>query len=575
MESRGPDGQGQWISNDQRLGLAHRRLAIIDLTDSGAQPMFTDDRSLGVVFNGEIYNHESLRSTLVDRGHRFRGSSDTEVLLSMYREYGTEMLGHLRGMFAFGLWDVEQKTLLLARDVYGVKPLYYADDGERITFGSQVKALLADPAMSREPDPAGLAGFAIWGSVPEPHTMFAAIKALPAGSFMTVSEIDGVSIPTQYDSVAAIVVRNQDDDPGDTRTAVLDSVRHHLVADVEVGCFLSAGVDSGALVGLMRDCGADRIRTITLAFSEYEGTERDESVLANRVAEYYGVDHQVRTISPAEFADAIPQILRSMDQPSIDGVNAWFVARATHEMGLKVALSGLGGDELLAGYTTFETVPRILKGPGRLARIPGLGPLADRLWRPLARLAFSSKPKVAGVLRHSRTLEDAYLLRRCLVMPEDVPGLATSDRLRAGAATLLAERGLSALLDPLPDSMTSRIAVLESGKYMRDQLLRDADWAGMAHSLEIRVPFVDTHLLAAIAPIQDQLDAGAGKRLLASAPSLPLPSWIVERAKTGFGIPVNEWTTRAAKGAVRPGLGAWAGHVLEDYSEQTGLRLDA
>ena len=571
MESRGPDGHGTWTSDDERLGLVHRRLAIIDLTDSGAQPMFTADGDLGVVFNGEIYNHESLRSDLSRRGHRFRGTSDTEVLLAMYREYGIGMLGHLRGMFAFALWDAEQRSLFLARDVYGIKPLYYADDGERFAFASQVKALLVDPALSRQPDAAGLAGFAIWGSVPEPHTMFDAVKALPAGSYMTVSEADGVSTPTQYDSIASIIVGNERADPGDGRAALLDSVRHHLVADVEVGCFLSAGVDSGAIVGLMRDCGAERIRTITLAFAEYAGTDRDESILAAEVAEYYGVDHQVRTVASDEFADAIPQILRSMDQPSIDGVNAWFVAQAAHEMGLKVALSGLGGDELLAGYSTFETVPRMLKGPGRLARVPGLGPLAGRLWEPLARQAFASKPKAVGVLRYSRTIEDAYLLRRCLALPENAHEIVASDLVREGASALLAERGLSALLDPQPASMTSRVAVLESGKYMRDQLLRDADWAGMAHSLEIRLPLVDTHLLAAIAPIQDRLDAGAGKRLLANAPTLPLPPRVVNRPKTGFGIPVDEWTARTS---ARTGLGGWARCVLEDYSDQTGLILD-
>jgi asparagine synthase (glutamine-hydrolysing) len=258
MRLRGPDAEGTWYSQDLRVGLGHRRLSIIDLDPRSNQPMASVDGSVVISFNGEIYNYKALREKLEAQGCVFRTRSDTEVLLEMYRTRGENMFAELRGMYAFALWDASKGVLLLARDPYGIKPLYYADDGWTCRVASQVKALLAGGAVSRDPEPAGIVGFYLLGSVPEPHTLYQDIRAVPAGSYVRV-DATGPAAPVRHFSIAAAWAaadaRAEAGDPAAIRAALLDSVRHHLVADVPVGAFLSAGVDSGALVGLMPDAG--------------------------------------------------------------------------------------------------------------------------------------------------------------------------------------------------------------------------------------------------------------------------------------------------------------------------------
>src|SRR5262249_3123554 len=266
---------------------------------------------------------------------------------------GRAMVSELRGMFAFALWDVDKKALLLARDPYGIKPLYYADDGWTLRFASQVKALLAGGKVSRNPEPAGWVGFGLFGSVPEPYTTYQEIRALPAGSTLWVDRI-GTRQTKQYFSMAEAYCRaeaaslpaSDEDLRLITREALLDSVRQHLVADVPVGAFLSSGIDSGALVGLMRDAGQQDIQTVTLAFEEFRDKHEDEAPLAGEIAARYGTRHTTRVVTEQEFGEDLPKILTAMDQPTIDGLNTWFVSKAARELGLKVAISGLGGDEL-------------------------------------------------------------------------------------------------------------------------------------------------------------------------------------------------------------------------------------
>ena len=278
MARRGPDGSGEWFSKDRRVGLAHRRLAIIDLSDTAAQPMQDTDGRHIITFNGEIYNYELLRQRLEQNGHVFRTHSDTEVLLHLYAEKGEAMVDDLRGMFAFAIWDTDRKALFLARDPYGIKPLYYADDGRQFRFASQVKALHAGGGVSNEPDPAGWTGFYLFGSVPEPFTTYRQISALPAGSTLWVNE-GGPQTPKRYFSIAqtwqeaevltsAGRAHSSLPDNGERAAAIADalreSVRHHLVADVPVGSFLSAGIDSGALVGLKIGRASCRERVLRL-----------------------------------------------------------------------------------------------------------------------------------------------------------------------------------------------------------------------------------------------------------------------------------------------------------------------
>jgi len=563
MRRRGPDGAGAWRSPDGRCALGHRRLSIIDLSAAASQPMVSEDEALTIVFNGEIYNFPKLKADLERVGVVFRTRSDTEALLHLYRRYGADMVDHLRGMYALAIWDARREGLFLARDPYGIKPLYTANDGWTFRFASQVKALLAGGGVSRDPEAAGVVGFHLMGSVPEPFTLYREVRALPAGHRQWIDRL-GPREPEPFASISQALRPTSSSavelDEA-VRSAVLDSVQAHLLADVEVGLFLSAGVDSGALLGLMRDAGQSKVRAITLAFEEFAGTEEDEAPLAAQVAQAYGADHHVRRVGRDEFERDLPDILEAMDQPSIDGVNTWFVSKAASEAGLKVALSGLGGDEILAGYPSFRDIPRWV----RWMRVPGAVPGLGQFARVLARGA-GLKSKAAGMAEYGGDFAGAYLLRRAVLMPYDLKDVLSPDVVRQGLERLDLRAALSGAITPDPGQDTARVAALEAQNYMRNQLLRDADWAGMAHSLEIRTPLVDYDLLRRVGPLMPQMAGGRGKEALARSPSIPLPRDIVERRKTGFGVPMGRWLSGATgrDGASRRAESrSWGGRVLQ------------
>lgn len=559
MVARGPDGFGEWFSFDGRVGFGHRRLAIIDLSESGAQPMATDDDLLHVTFNGEIYNYQELRDELVAEGVQFRGHSDTEVLLHLYRRDGENMVQRLRGMFAFAIWDAAQAALFLARDRYGIKPLYYSDAGGVFRFASQVKALQAGGAVGKQLDPAGFAGFLMWGSVPEPFTIYRSIRALQAGCSMKVS-LAGASPPRQYWSLSEAIGRSMEAaaaiKPGSerehVRAALLDSVRAHLVADVPVGAFLSAGLDSGTVVALAREAGNNSLNTVTLAFEEFRGSITDELPVATQIALHLGVRHKAVTIGMGEVENDLPTFLGAMDQPTIDGINTWFVAKAAAQSGLKVALSGLGGDELLGGYPSFRNVPARVRSLSAASRIPLIGGAFRLAHGALSGVFPALKPKSAGLLKLGGSYEGAYQLQRGVFMPWELGQVADRDFIIEGVRRLRAAEE-ERLASQRPLTGFAKMVELESSRYMRNQLLRDTDWVGMAHSLEIRVPLVDHVLLEKVVGLAAAGRLGEGKSILPAALSKPLPKEALERPKTGFTVPIWKWLRKS------PEFEAWKG----------------
>ena len=576
MAARGPDGAGEWYSADQRVGLLHRRLAIIDLSERGAQPMASADGQLVIVFNGEIYNYRELRRELEAEGCVFRSDSDTEVLLQLYARDNEQMLAKLRGMFAFALWDARLKKLFLARDTFGIKPLYYAEQRGTIYFASQVRALLVADVDQR-PDPAGKAGFLLWGSVPEPWTLFKGIKALPAGHFITI-EPGRANAPQPFKTVSGIlrdacakpVTFDRASALHEIADAVRDSVRAHHIADVPVGVFLSAGLDSSmiALTTAQQSDQRHRLRTLTLGFREYAGSDGDEVPSAEQVAGVCGSEHTTSWVAQGDFEADRDALLNAMDQPSIDGVNTWFVSRATRAAGLKVALSGLGGDEVLASYPSFSDVPKLVNTFRHTRRPAGFGRVLRRISSPIVKHLTS--PKYAGLVEYGGTLAGAYLLRRALYMPWELSAMMGTVAAADGLAELQTMERLNATIADIP---VPRLAVtaLEMEWYMRHQLLRDADWAGMAHSLEIRVPFVDVALLERVAPCFARYP-DISKAEVAQAAAPLLPAALLRRPKTGFIVPVREWMMAGA--ATLPsarGLRGWAEFCGAQYSAATGV----
>ena len=539
MRARGPDAEGVRSFGDGGPVLGHRRLSIIDLDPRSNQPLSGEDPGLSIVFNGEIYNYRELRSQLLERGEVFHTAGDTEVLLSLYRRHGRAMLSQLRGMFAFALWDAAERTLWLARDAYGIKPLYYAQTPSGFVFASQVKALLASGFVGSEPSQAGLAGFYLWGSVPEPWSMYRGISALPAGHWLEVRR--GVAgtprchhdITEHWRAPARQCCAEETAER--VRSAAADSVHAHCVADVPVSVFLSGGVDSGSILGLMASRGA-RVEGVTIGCSELSGRAEDEVPSARAIAAHFGVSHHVRQVTASEFRTDLPRLLDAMDQPSVDGVNTWFASKAAAERGHKVVLSGVGGDELLGGYASFWQLPLADVAARGALLVPGARRVLERLGALVA--ARRQQPKLGALGAQLASFEGLYQLRRGLFFPAELPALMGA---RESAEGLDALGDFSASGAGSARDRRASVALLESTRYLRNQLLRDSDWASMAHSLELRTPLVDTRLLEALAPYLNAFAHGRGKRLLAASPERPLRAAIVQRPKTGFGLPMSSW----------------------------------
>ncbi len=550
MQARGPDAVGYWSDPQAGLSFGHRRLSIIDLDMRANQPMSADDGRHVIVFNGEIYNFRELRSSLERKGETFRTQSDTEVLLKLYRHEGESMLSRLRGMFAFAILDRQTRSVFLARDPYGIKPLYMARGRQGWLFASQVKALLASGLVDRAPDAMGQMGFWLLGSVPEPRTWFRDISALPAGSWCRLAHDGTRTGPHRYWDIAdawreapeCSVTAAETQEV--VRTAVAESVRQHLVADVPVGVFLSGGIDSGSLAGLMKDCGAASIQGVTIAFNEFKGKHEDEVPAAGAIARRYGIHHHVRTVTREEFEADLPNILASMDQPSIDGINTWYASKAVAELGLKVVISGVGGDELFYGYPSFRQLPALVLRWKILSAFPGVRPLADLALAQLARR--SGNARWRWLTRQAGGLYGAYWLRRGLFTPDELPGLMGPELASEAMRELDPAYLVESLAGSLPADGMAAVGQIESMAYLRNQLLRDSDWTSMAHSVELRTPLVDAWLLRDLMPVLRSFGRLKGKALLAASPAVPLSDEIIHRVKTGFGIPLGPWKQKCA-----------------------------
>jgi asparagine synthase (glutamine-hydrolysing) len=544
MRLRGPDAAGVWTGNGVALG--HRRLAIQDLDARSNQPMVSTVGKYCITFNGEIYNFHELRRELEAEGAAFRTTSDTEVLLALYARDGERMLPRLRGMFAFAIWDAATREVFLARDPYGIKPLYYAQTERGVVFASQVKAIMASGLVSPESEPAGVAGFYLWGSVQAPWTLYRGVFALTAGHWMRV-RAGRAETPVRWNDIRCNW-RQQDvrlsgqELQEVVRKAVTDSVRAHLVSDVPVSVFLSGGIDSGTMASLIAELGG-KVEGITVGFDEFTSHHEDEVPSAAVIAKHYGLPHHVRRISREEFEQDIPQILDAMDQPSVDGVNTWFAAKAAAERGYKVVLSGVGGDELFYGYKLMKQLPRDAALGRAAAAIPGGRTLVGAACSILAN--GHRHPKLKGIAEFMGSLEGVYYLKRCVFLPEELPLLMGEERAREGLERLGGWPPGMSKANAVNDA--AGVCLLDSTLYLRNQLLRDSDWASMAHSLELRTPLVDAALLDALKLCHTSFAGGAGKRLLAQSPARPLPERVITRPKSGFGVPMTQWLAAATE----------------------------
>jgi asparagine synthase (glutamine-hydrolysing) len=534
LTHRGPDDEGAVIEGP--VGLAARRLSIIDLA-GGHQPIANEDGTVHVVQNGEIYNHRELRDELAGRGHRFATRCDTEVLVHLYEERGPRFVEGLRGMFAVAVWDAARRRLVLARDPYGIKPLYWRAGGGTLAFASELKGLLQDPGFSREIDLDALDAYLAFNSVPAPLTIFRAARKLPAGHLLTWEpgsdpRVDRYARPSP---AAAGDVRREParELAAELRERLLDSVRAHLLADVPVGVLLSGGVDSSALTALAAQAGDERVRTFSIGFEERSFDELDR---ARTVARRFDTDHHELVLRP-DATELLPRLVEAFDEPFADSsaLPTYLVSQLASEH-VKVVLSGEGGDELFGGYYTY--VADLLA--------PRLG-WAAAAARPLVELLPSSSRKVPLEYRAKRFARGARLapLERHhawkeIFSPEArAELLAGGDRRRRDPLDVYRARyAETEAAEPL-----ARLQDVDLGIYLVDDLLVKTDRASMVHSLEARVPFLDPAVtdLALALPSRHKVRGLSKKRLLRRAVAPLLPAEILRAPKQGFSIPAAAW----------------------------------
>jgi asparagine synthase (glutamine-hydrolysing) len=541
---RGPDEDGAWVAGEAGLGI--QRLKIIDLS-TGRQPIHNEDRTVWIVFNGEIYNYRELRDRLAARGHRFYTKSDTETIVHLYEDHGDDCVTFLNGMFAFALWDTRSRKLLLARDRVGEKQLYYTLDGDGITFGSEIKVLLRDPARARRIDPVALRDYFTYHYVPGERTMFDGIRRLPPGHVLAYE--GGKAVLSRYWelSPAPRAVVDEVAAAEEFRERFCRAVRMRLVSDVPLGAFLSGGIDSSAVVAAMAGVGSGPVRTFTIGY-EGEGRAYDERRWARLVAERFGTDHHEFVVRP-DIAAIVPEVVRAFDEPFADAsaIPTWYISKLTRQH-VTVALSGVGGDELGGGYERYlgvllaeryRHVPRALRG----------------LVASVVRRLPDSRNGTLGVDRAKRFvdgvdcgLQERYRRYVSTFSRQELGGLLGPLGPADGASDddALARAFASADgLDPVTVMMAADVAT-----YLPDDLLVLGDRLSMAHSLEVRAPFLDHELMefAASLPARLKVRGWTKKYLMRRAFAPMLPRAVLHRSKKGFSIPLAVWFRSTLRG---------------------------
>lgn len=551
LRHRGPDAQGEWTSPDRKIWFGHTRLSIVDLSPTGAQPMHDPASGNVIIFNGEIYNHAKLREELRASGAEVKwiGTSDTETLLVAYRVWGKAMLPRLKGMFAFVIYDAATQGLFVARGPSGIKPLYYTRSRGVLRFSSEARALFDDTGPVY--DSRSVSAYLQWGSCPEDGFIFPRTRILPSGSSMTVNADTTVETEHYWPKKAYPLSRGEDA-PKRVRKLLDTAVEAHLMADVPVASFLSGGIDSSVVTALAaRALGPGRLQTFSVGFSE---GEFDETQIADIVAKKYQTDHHRIELGQEEIVRLVQEAVSRMDAPSQDAINTYIVSKKVAESGIKVALSGLGGDELFGGYPSFRDAPilrrlagmpqwmrRISRGFGkigeRIADLPGGDIMAIAIWR--------------------RRLWTDAMLRKA--------GLPVSP--------------LRTLPSPEFGDDFGKISWAEMSVYMGQTLLRDSDQMSMAVSLELRVPFLDKDLIEYVLslPAHEKTRYRITKGLLVEACRDLLPEQVYRRKKMGFALPMDAWMRGPLKefkiegldevkrlGLLAPGAVEWIRAEFED-----------
>ncbi len=546
MRHRGPDDAG--IFTEEKIALGHRRLSIIDLSAAGHQPMQSYDGRYQIVYNGELYNYKELKFELqrviVGSGQAayfFQTSTDTEVILAAYARWGSECLQRFNGMFAFAIWDTETKELFVARDRLGIKPLYYLYTNGVFAFSSEIRSLLSSGLIPKKIDENSLVDYLRYQTVHAPDTIVKGVKMLMPGHFIEMKN-EQLKIKSYWNLARnkTEIAKNKtyDDVCKEVNVLLTKAVERRLISDVPFGAFLSGGIDSSAIVGLMSKVSVEKVKTFSITFDE---SEFSEATYAQLIAKKFNTDHHEIKLNPADFLEKLPLALKAMDHPSGDGPNTYIVSEATKHAGITMALSGLGGDELFAGYDVFKRAQELGK-KAALNIVPQFMRSVGGSLLTKAKPGVASEKKAALLKQSKINFQSFYPLSRQVLLDKQISQLVKKQELPANR--------VAEIIAPITDTknVITNVSIAEISTYMQNVLLRDTDQMSMAHALEVRVPFIDYTLVEYVLGLPDKFKSTVSpKKLLVDALGDLLPPEIVNRPKMGFTFPWKQWMKNELK----------------------------
>lgn len=535
---RGPDSQS--ISEFGNCILGHTRLSIIDITENGMQPMHggQNDRYT-IVFNGEIYNYKILREELVQLGYNFKSNSDTEVLINLYDYLGPNMKERLQGMYAFCIFDTLENSIYITRDNFGIKPLYYYFDSKYFAFSSQIKSIVEFDFITKKESFNAKIGYLLLGSVPEPFTPFEGVYCLMPGSDLFVNTIEKVKIINNFNlgKYAGSSRIKSDNISEYIFDSLKKSVEKHFISDVKVGIFLSSGIDSAYLSNMSNYLGYKDVNTFTISFDELDEKNYDESSTAINISVNNQQHYEHEKVNYDSFLENYDSIITAMDTPSIDGINTYFVSRLAKSKGYKVALSGAGADELFLGYDLFTLIPRFLKIRNLFCLRVTLDFFYCIFFPVLSRF------RLFHLFKPNITLFELYLVKRGIFSLHDLKKMFGENNVLDAYKELSLDKLIFNATNEI-ENVKSKLSIIEFSLYLKNQLLKDADWASMYNSVEIRLPYVDTVLFRELFGLQDIADYN--KEYLVKSISLhnPILKEVYRKKKKSFTTPIKLWLAR-------------------------------
>ena len=569
QSDRGPDDNGIFESNNKKIIFGHTRLSIIDLSKDAKQPFISKDEDYILTFNGEIYNYKELKNELIKMNVSFKSNSDTEVLVESYKMWGTKCLDKLRGMFAFALWDKKKNILFLARDPFGIKPLYYSNIGGIFYFASQIKSLLSIKEISKTKNNESVFNYYLWGNILEPSTIHKDIMSLEKGSYKIIN-INGSIQNFNYANIKESILKSENftfknklESQEYLKEIIDDTVKVHQISDVPVQILLSAGIDSNAILASTNNTFKENLTSLTVDFG-YDNN--DETYLASLSSRNNNIKHNIEKISVNESEDLLKKFFKKMDSPTNDGFNSFSASYAAKKSKKKVLLTGVGGDELFSGYPSFNRIPKITK---IMNMLPSNINLKNFYLSKFEKFLKNNRlnTKIAGLFKYGKSVDKAFLLQRSLFLPEEIQEILLSNQNQLNINQL---NIFNSIEDDVKGFENMRISIiyLEIKYYLCAKLLKDIDWTSMSNSIEMRTPLVDWIFFKKIIPLIKS-NIKIGKKDLFNCYSEKLPMEIYKRKKTGFSIPhkklLNQYTNSNYRFKYSKPIKDWSIFCFKNY----------